>query len=572
MNLINKRFFFIPLAVLSLTCIVGGSLRHLASIRKSELGDTSCLRINFSRFPLTVDPRKTCDYISTSLEFLLYEGLMRAADNGKIEPGLAKSYEVSDDKLIYTFHLREATWSDGSKITSHDFARTWKEILSPDFPSQSPNLLYSIKGAQAAKKGEAPTSQIGVYALDDNTLEVHLWHPTPYFLDLTSFCTLFPTPLCMGTEIDEIANNHPSSFVSSGPFTLKEFVTSSHYTLVKNPRYWDQESVSINTIDISLINDDSTAYNLYKTGKLDLLGLSFSQIPRDAVPSLIKSGQINIVPIKATSMVQFNTLSKPCNNEHFRKALAFAIDRKELCEHITQLGEQIADGLVIDQDSPRDYNRYGITHNPEKARYHLNRALEQMEITKRDLAPLTYLYTPSDQGTRLALAIQQQVKEVLGIELIPQAHDFKVFLDKLRKKDFTCSQTSWILQYNDPMNMLDRFRTAHETTNDTGWENVTYREYLDQADMSACLLKRRELMALAESVFMDELPQIPLFFWNFSYLQKPNIKNIQTTPIGIPIISRARKIPLGKVSNVRKTSLTQTTNLQHNPLSQEKHK
>ncbi len=477
------------------------------------------------------------------MEFLLFDGLMRATNNGDITYGLAKAYEISPNQLTYTFYLRDAKWSDGTPITAHDFERTWKEILSPDFPSQSPFLLYAIKGAKQAKKGEIPLSSVGITALNDKTLKVELNHPTPYFLELTSFCALFPTPLSMGNDLDEIASNNPSSLVSCGPFVLKDYKTASHYTLVKNPLYWDHSSISIETIDISLIQDDSTAYNLFKTGKIDILGLAFSQIPRDAIPYLKKSEQLSIVPIIATSMVQFNTTKPPFNNANLRKAIAYSIDRKSLCDHVTQMNEKVADGIVSNYNDGIEKEGIDLYYDIEKARTYFALALEELGCSKEEIGPIKYLYTPSDQNTRLVAAISSQINHALGLKISLECQEFQLFLGKLRKKDFEICQTAWISQFNDPINILDRFRTSNEPTNDTGWENIEYRKNLERAEQSTDFDKRLQYLRAAESIFMEELPQTPIFFWNFSYIKQSNIENIETTPIGLALISRVRKNP-----------------------------
>ncbi len=537
----TKYFIGVPLLLACFLLANGFFIDPRQKIQKTiSSNDSSCLHLNMSRAPLTLDSRKTCDHLSFTLEYMLFEGLMKPSENGEITFGLAESYEISEDCLTYIFHLRPSFWSDGEPVTAYDFERTWKEILTPSFPSQSPNLLYAIEGALLAKKGELDIDSIGVMALDSLTLQVKLSHPTPYFLELTAFCALFPTPEKMGTMIDEIVNTSPSSLISNGPYLLKDFKTASHYTLVKNPHYWDKNSISIETIDISLIDNDMTAYQLFKLGKLDMLGLSFSQIPRDAVFSLKEEGIIQVVPIGATSLVQFNTLSSPFSNRNFRKAIAYAIDRNALCTHITCLGEEIADGLVA-----RFSNTSGkapfFSYDPKLAKHHLKLALDELNLSKKDLQEIRFLYTPSDQSTRIVLAIASQLQTTLGITLVPDAQEFRIFLSKLRMKDFECSLSAWIYQFDDPINILERFKTSKEATNDTGWSNPSYTEYLELAESTMDFIRREELLRAAESIFMEDLPQIPLYYWNFAYIKHPNIEGFQTTRIGIPLVNHIKK-------------------------------
>lgn len=533
----KNRIFFLGIIV-----FLGGiAILTWRAFPNRHIDNTTSLRINFSRRPLTVDSRKTCDYISSALEFLLFEGLMRVTDSGALLPGLAERYEISTDQLMYTFHLRDAVWSDGEPITAYDFERTWKEILTPDFPSQSPFLLYSIVNAKEAKKGKCPLSKVGVEAVNEKTLVVQLKNPTPYFLELTSFVSLFPTPAVMGTDMDEVVSFDPPALVSNGPFVLNDYKPASHYTLVKNPKYWDHQSITLETIDISLVEDDSTAYSMFKTGKLDIVGLAFSRIPRDAIASLRASGELNIVPINATSMVQFNTQKKPFNNENLRKAIGYAIDRKALCDHVTQMDERVAEGIVASYNDGKIRGGEDHYFNIEKAKEHLRLALSELNCTIEELAPIKYLYIPSDQNVRIVASITDRLSKTLGIKVVLEGQEFQLFLNKLRKKDFEMCQTAWISQFNDPMNILDRFRTADQPTNDTGWENPQYREFLELAEKSTDHTERLNYLKAAEAIFMEEAPQTPIFYWNFAYVKQPNIENIQTSPIGVPIISRVRK-------------------------------
>ena len=164
----------------------------LASCNSPPQKADHCLRLNIAAEPATLDPRKGGDLLSSHLHFMLFEGLTRICPNGIAEPAIAESIELSNDKKTYTFHLRSALWSDGSTITALDFENSWKDILSPEFPSQNANLLYPIKNAELAKKGESSPSTIGITALDAQTLQVTLENPVPYFLELVSFCVFSP--------------------------------------------------------------------------------------------------------------------------------------------------------------------------------------------------------------------------------------------------------------------------------------------------------------------------------------------------------------------------------------------
>ncbi|HUD00978.1 MAG TPA: ABC transporter substrate-binding protein [Rhabdochlamydiaceae bacterium] len=151
---------------------------------------TNTLRMNVVREPSTMDPRKGSEFIGSTFHFILFEGLTRLNTDYSVSPAQARSIEISDDRKTYTFHLRGTKWSDGSPVIAADFEMAWKKILMPDFPAANAPLLYPIKNAEEAKRGLVPINEVGIRSIDDKTFVVELKNPTPYFLELVSFCVV----------------------------------------------------------------------------------------------------------------------------------------------------------------------------------------------------------------------------------------------------------------------------------------------------------------------------------------------------------------------------------------------
>ncbi len=490
------------------------------------------LRVNCSKSPLTLDPRKIGDHISSTLGFMLFEGATRMSEESTHSPGLANMISVDDEGLVYTFELKEAFWSDGSLITAEDFARSWLAILDPNFPAPSCQLLYSIQGAERAKKGEIPLEEVGIKILGPRILEITLEHPTPFFLDLTSFVVLFPLHEKMENKTEEIARKDPNSFICSGPFRLKKYIPDKEILLEKNPFYWDKDVVCLDEIHISLFSHDASVLQMYEKGSLDLVGLAFSQIPKDAVPSLKGREDFKYQPIGATSLCQFNTQSFPFCNKNLRKAIALAINRREIVDHVTLLDEKVATSIIPPLLKGGREDSFFKDGSKEEAKEYLAKALEELGCTLEEIGEIPYLYTLSDLNNRLAQVISRQVMETLGIALKPQGSEFKIFLDKLRQRTFLMSQSAWLVQYNDMMSILDRFKEEIQPTNDPGWENPLYKKLLEASYLCKTDSDRLELLYEAESLFMEDMPQTPLFHWNYAYLIKPYVRNLYISPIG----------------------------------------
>ncbi|MDU5950232.1 MAG: peptide ABC transporter substrate-binding protein, partial [Paenibacillus macerans] len=254
---------------------------------EEKLAADQTLRLNAAADVPTFDPALAQDNQAHLALSLMYEGLARLEGNKEL-PGVAEKWEVSDDGLTYTFHLRkDAKWSNGDAVTANDFLFAWERVLNPNSKPAPPYAyqLYYIKNAEQYNKGEITDfSQVGAKAVDDYTLQVELNNPTPYFVNLTAFYTYFPVHSSVKGN-DKWATD-PSTMITNGPFVLKSRVPGQSMEYVKNDHYWAKDEIKLNTIKFTIVNSAATEVLSYKNGELDRAGMPNGNIPADQIPIL----------------------------------------------------------------------------------------------------------------------------------------------------------------------------------------------------------------------------------------------------------------------------------------------
>jgi oligopeptide transport system substrate-binding protein len=477
-----------------------------------------------------MDPRKSGDFISSSLICLLYEGLTRCGPGEEIFPAAAKNIDISPDGKIYTFHLRKTIWTDGTPVTAFDFEKSWKKSIDPSFPSLSSYLFFPIKNVEKYIQGQAFLSEVGIEAVDASTLRVELERPTPYFLSLTAFPVYLPIPTHREEKDDKWDLTDSSDFVCNGPFRIQKMVPNNEIALIKNRSFWNKKTIRLNSIHISILSDETTALQMFERGELDFIGGPLSPLPPDALENLGKKGLLRFISMDASTFCTFNMQKFPFHNLSLRKAFCLAIDRDAILQEAAHTGQIPAVTLLPPAfvHTPRRE----VSFNAEKAREHLKQALQELQISAADLNQITLYYRQGQDKQRLAQTLQKSWKEILGVSLRIEQVDQKSHLQKLHKKDYQIAMTSWISQFHDPISLLDRFRFEANPKNYPGWENDLYSLFLEQASLCTQPNERDALLAQAETLFMNETPIAPLYHWTAPYIAHPKVKNIATTPTG----------------------------------------
>ena len=525
------RFFIAAIFV----CLAGCSATPQRS--QEPRGEESTLRLSFSTHPATLDPRKTGDFASSTLVSLLYEGLARCKGGSEIELALAERVEMSPDKKTYLFHLRESLWSDGRPVTAYDFEKSWKKILQPGFPSLCTYLLYPIKNGERCAKGDVSPDEVGVLALDAQTLRVDLERPTPYFLSLTAFPLYLPIPSHIDEGPSDWEKNPTPLLVCNGPFILEKISANAEILLKKNPSFWNPSQINLDQISISIVSDEITALQMFERGELDWIGGPLSPLPPDALQSLKERSQLHFLPMNASTFCTFNTETFPFKSARLRKAFASAIDREKIASEIALAGQIPAKRCLppslIGSDRPPL-----LKTDSKEAKTLFSEALAELSIEPSDLNGMTLYFKSNQTDKRLAQALQRQWLEILGVEVKLEQLDPKSQLKRLYERNYQISLASWIAQFDDPVNILERFRDRTSPKNYPGWENETYSRLLEEAGETADPQERLEKLVSAEKILAEETILAPLYHWSAATLFHPRVQNFATTSSGGVLFER----------------------------------
>jgi oligopeptide transport system substrate-binding protein len=498
----------------------------------SQTDNDKLLRLNLGTEPPSLNPRLFHDSTSAIVLQMLFEGLTRLGRDNQPEPAIAEKIDISSDGKTYTFHLRPSKWSNGDPLTAHDFEYSLRMIFDPKQPVEYAYQLYMIKNSQQVKEGKLPLDQVGITALDDQTLQIQLEYPTPYFLEITSEAYLYPTHQKITGEHSEWASEAGPFYVSNGPFRLASWRHNNEIVLEKNPFYWEASDVKLETIRISMVEDVNTELSLFDDGELDWAGKPLTvSLPADAIPSLKKEGRLKMAPLCAIYMFVLNMKTPVLANVNFRRALSYAVNRQQIVDNISQTGEQPATSLVppiLGLQSDILFQ----DHNVPLARELFNKALQEMGLTLETLPPLTVSYNTAEGHHKIAQAIQQQWYEAFGFTVKLENLEWKVYLDKIRTCNFQIGRMGWVSTMTDPSGFLDLFREDASTMHCSGWHDPQYDALLNQTRETTDPEKRKELFRQAERMLIDNMPIIPLYFHTTTYVVNPRLQGVFVSNLG----------------------------------------
>ena len=502
--------------------------------------------------PETLDPALNAAVDGANTLITIEEPLLIIDENNEVKPGQAESYEVSDDGLTWTFHMRDGLkWSDGSDLTAADFEYSFKRLASPDTAAPyAETVVGMIDGYQDAignpdEDGNTTTDPdwdaLNVHASEDGkTLTVQLSYPCSYFDKLASFVATSPVQQATVEANGDAWCTEPDTYVCNGPYMITEWTPSERIVLSKNPYYvggWDSSKIVSDTITLLLLEDSSASYAAYNSGEAQLV----KDVPTDEIPSLTRAedgGDFYLDEIMGTYYISLNDQEEPFTDVRVRKALSLAIDRDYVANTIMQGIYTPATALV--GPGIVDENGYFMDNANGGEPYISDDYEANLEEAKSLLAEAGYpdgegfptiTYSANDAGYHIPVAeYLQQAWGELGITMNIDKVEWSSFIPMRRAGDYDISRNGWSMDYNDPSNMLELF-TTNNGNNDGKYANPEFDQVIEDsrvADKTTHFEKLHE----AEDILMNDAACIPVAYYNDFWLQSPSLKGTWHSPYG----------------------------------------
>jgi oligopeptide transport system substrate-binding protein len=476
--------------------------------------------------PETIDPGKMSGQPDGRVARMIFEGLT-APHPETLEPlpGQAARWELSEDGLVYTFHLRPGLqWTDGTPLTARDFEWSWLRVLEPATAARYATLLYVIENGEAYNKGEITDfSQVGIHAVDDSTLVVRLQSPTPYFLHLTQYYTFLPVPRHV-IEKHALRWTLPANIVGNGPFKLTAWRQGARFEFERSRTYWDVANVRLEKIVCFPVDDLNTSTNLYKAGVIDWNPSGY--VPSQFIPYLRQYSDLRTGRYQGTYFYSINITKPPYDNVWVRRALNAAVDRETISRDLLK-GSRDPWGLVAPSGYPGYEPPEPLTYDPERAREYLAKAgfPGGMGFPK-----LSILFNTSEDHRRVAEAIQGMWKHELGIDVELSNQEWGSYLQATTSLQYQVARRSWIGDYLDPNSFLAMWITG-DGNNRTGWSDPRYDAMIRDAGRETDPARRMAILRDAEAILLSDGPVIPIYHYSTTELVKPYVRGLHQTAL-----------------------------------------
>ena len=512
--------------------------------------NTAGFTVHYGSNPETLDPALNSAVDGGNTIITVFETLLIINENNEAVPGQAESWTTSEDGLTWTFTMRDGLkWSDGSELNAKDFEYSFKRMANPNTAAPyAETCLGMIDGfEEAAGFPDAdgnPTVEpnfdaLNVKASDDGkTLTIVLGYPCSYFDKIAAFAAMSPVQKATVEANGDAWATSPDTYVCNGPYMITEWTPSERIVLTKNPNYvggWDSSKIVSDSITLLLLEDSSASFAAYNSGEAVLI----KDVPTDEIPSLTKAedgGDFYVDTILGTYYVSLNLKRDAFKDAKVRKALSLAIDRDYVANTIMQGTYSTADSIV----GPGIVDEKGNFHDNGNAPYISADYEANLAEAKKLLAEAGYPngegypvieYSCNDAGYHVPLAeYLQQAWGDLGITLTINKMEWSSFTPARRAGEYDVARNGWVMDYNDPSNMLDLFCTSNGN-NDGKYANPDFDAAIDASKVADSAEHFAQLHK-AEDILMEDTGCLPIAYYNDYWLQSPSLKGIWHNPYG----------------------------------------
>ena len=482
------------------------------------------------------------------------DGLMQMDADGAAVPAIAESYDLSDDGLTYTFHLRDAKWTNGDAVTANDFVFAWRRIAKEAGEyAYMLDEIGNIKGAaEIISKQTDDLTTLGVSAPDDKTFVVELNVPVSFFPSLMYFPTFYPINEAFYTSLEEgTYGTSPETFLSNGAFVLESYTPgTANLSVKKNPDYWDADRVKLAGIKYQVVGSSDSALTPYRTGALDVVMISGNQVSAaNADAELSKSLKVTgagYMWYLSFSQTEKNAQNGMLANTNLRLAITNAIDRDNLVDNyvmdgslatFTAVPPQFAASSTTGEDFSADQARFAdyVGYDPDKAAEYFEKAKSELGV---DTFEFTMIYgnNEGDEVAKVAQAIKEDVEDALpGLTINLQPMTKAERLDKMQNDNYDVALTRWGPDYADPMTYLGMWVT-NNSNNYGFWSNEKYDQLIADCTTGAYITDydaRWNAMYEAESLVMQEAVIAPLYTKANANLIVSGVEGIQFHPVAL---------------------------------------
>ena len=503
--------------------------------------DTDTFRFANDTDIVGMDSTVVDDAMSFNAITAITDGLTTVDVKGNTIPGIAKSWDVSNNGLTYTFHLRDAKWANGDKVTAQDFVYSWHRIIK-----NAGNYAYmlgsegaSIKNADSLiNLGTTATDEqlntLGIKATDDKTVVVDLEKNVPYFVGLMSFPCYFPQNQKFVEKCGKNYATKPEYILGNGAYKMTKWIKGNKATFTKNDKYYDAKSVKTKNLEMYLVQDPKTAAQNFDNGKVDYATINSTLVDKYKGKDTFKAIREGYL-----AYLICNFKADTTANKNLRHALSYAINRKDLCNNILKDGSQPATGFVPAQLCKSPSGKDFREESGKYVDYDVKKAQEYLDAAKKELGTDTItvdlLYgTDESPMDTMAEYLQGSFAKLKGLKVNMVA---TVKKDRIYNREehgtYEIACTRWGPDYADPTTYLNLFLTGN-SNNFGKYSNAKVDSLMKQVQTESDVNKRWDLMTQLEKTALDDLAYIPVFEKGAAALKAKNVKGLVHSAVGVP--------------------------------------